>query len=122
QRILALPPAFVPLRVEPTIELSVAQRNIHRPKLISHAEKRAHIRVVDAGSVARGVVRFEYCVAGHVGLELRNVVANYPFERSHRFTGIQPKLATETIRVGAAGLGRRSSGLVPALEPDLAMT
>jgi len=39
------------------------------------------------------------CVAGHVGLELRNVVANYPFERSHRFAGIQPKLATETIRV-----------------------
>jgi hypothetical protein len=31
--------------------------------------------------------------------DLRNVVANYPFERSHRFAGIQPKLATETIRV-----------------------
>ena len=30
------------------------------------------------------------CVAGHVRLELRNVVANYPFERSHRFAGIQP--------------------------------
>src|SRR6266478_4471101 len=30
------------------------------------------------------------CVAGHVGLELRNVDANYPFERSHRFAGIQP--------------------------------
>jgi len=29
-------------------------------------------------------------VAGHVGLELRNVDANYPFERSHRFAGIQP--------------------------------
>ena len=26
----------------------------------------------------------------HVRLELRNVVANYPFERSHRFPGIQP--------------------------------
>jgi hypothetical protein len=25
------------------------------------------------------------------GLELRNVAANYPFERSHRFAGIQPK-------------------------------
>jgi len=25
--------------------------------------------------------------AGHVGLELRNVDANYPFERSHRFAG-----------------------------------
>jgi hypothetical protein len=30
------------------------------------------------------------CVAGVVGLELRNVVGNYPFERSHRFHGIQP--------------------------------
>jgi hypothetical protein len=30
------------------------------------------------------------CVAGVGGLELRNVVANYPFERSHRFAGIQP--------------------------------
>jgi hypothetical protein len=29
-------------------------------------------------------------VAGHVGLELRNVGANYPFEKSHRFAGIQP--------------------------------
>jgi hypothetical protein len=29
-------------------------------------------------------------VAGHVRLELTNVVANYPFERSHRFAGIQP--------------------------------
>jgi hypothetical protein len=29
-------------------------------------------------------------LAGHVGLELRNVVGNYPFERSHRFPGIQP--------------------------------
>jgi hypothetical protein len=29
-------------------------------------------------------------VAGHVGLELRNVGANYPFEESHRFAGIQP--------------------------------
>src|SRR5262249_2344655 len=30
------------------------------------------------------------CVAGVRGFELRNVVANYPFERSHRFAGIQP--------------------------------
>jgi hypothetical protein len=38
------------------------------------------------------------CVAGHIGLELRNVVANYPFERSHRFVGISRILTTETIR------------------------
>ena len=30
------------------------------------------------------------CVAGHVRFELRNVVANYPVERSRRFAGIQP--------------------------------
>jgi hypothetical protein len=39
------------------------------------------------------------CVAGHIGLELRNVVANYPFERSHRFAGSSRILATETVRV-----------------------
>src|SRR5262249_24518928 len=35
------------------------------------------------------------CVAGHVGLELRNVGANYPFERSRRFPGSSRILATE---------------------------
>src|ERR671934_1728716 len=34
--------------------------------------------------------RLPRCLVGHVGLELRNVDANYPFERSHRFAGIQP--------------------------------
>jgi hypothetical protein len=29
-----------------------------------------------------------HCLAGHVGLELRNVIANYPFERPHRFPRI----------------------------------
>jgi len=31
--------------------------------------------------------------------DLRNVVANYLFERSHRFAGILPIQAIETIRV-----------------------
>jgi hypothetical protein len=31
--------------------------------------------------------RERHCLAGHVRLELRNVVANYPFESSHRFPG-----------------------------------
>jgi hypothetical protein len=30
-----------------------------------------------------------HCLAGHTRLELRNVGANYSFERSHRFVGIQ---------------------------------
>src|SRR6266478_2375736 len=39
------------------------------------------------------------CVAEVVGFELRNVVVNYPFERSHRFAESSRILATETIRV-----------------------
>jgi len=39
------------------------------------------------------------CVAEVVGLELRNVVAKYPFESSLRFPGSSRILATETIRV-----------------------
>src|SRR5215211_4003262 len=31
--------------------------------------------------------------------DLRNVAANYPFERSHRFAGTSRILATETTRV-----------------------
>ena len=42
------------------------------------------------------------CVAGHVKLELRNVVANYPFERSHRFAGIQPNLGHRDYSRAAA--------------------
>jgi hypothetical protein len=30
------------------------------------------------------------CVAGHVRFELRNVAANYPFERSHKFPEMKP--------------------------------
>jgi hypothetical protein len=37
--------------------------------------------------------------------DLRNVVAKYPFERSHGFPGIQPNLATETLRVWRLGFG-----------------
>jgi hypothetical protein len=40
-----------------------------------------------------------HCVAEVVGLELRNVVAKYPFERSLRLPGSNRILATETIRV-----------------------
>ena len=42
------------------------------------------------------------CVAGHVGLELRNVVANYPIERSHRFAEIQPNLGHRDYSRAAA--------------------
>jgi hypothetical protein len=39
------------------------------------------------------------CVAGHEGLELGNVIANYPFESPRRFSGPRRILTTETIRV-----------------------
>jgi hypothetical protein len=54
-----------------------------------------------------------HCLAGHVGLELRNVVANYPFESSHRFAGIQPKPGDRDYSRSSCDGGRRSSGLVP---------
>ena len=41
------------------------------------------------------------CVAGHVRFELRNVVANYPFENSWRFAGNQPNSG----QGGHSGLG-----------------
>jgi len=44
-------------------------------------------------------VRRAVCLAEVVGLELRNVVAKYPFERSLRLPGSSRILATETIRV-----------------------
>ena len=52
------------------------------------------------------------CVAGVGGLELRNVVANYPFERSHRFPGIQPNSGRRDCSRLSCDGGRRSSGLV----------
>jgi hypothetical protein len=53
----------------------------------------------DRGWQARSAPTETDCVAGLRRLELRNVVAKYPFERSDRFPRIQPDLASETIRV-----------------------
>src|SRR6185437_3836476 len=52
---------------------------------------------------------------GHVRLELRNVVANYPFERSHRFAGIQPNLGhRDYSRAAAPGICRSAQCYHPA--------
>ena len=51
------------------------------------------------------------CVAGVGGLELRNVVAKYPFERSHRFPVIQPNSDRRDYLRSSCDGGRRSSGL-----------
>src|SRR6516164_3250708 len=50
------------------------------------------------------------CVAGHVGLELRNVDANYPFERSHRFAGIQPNSGFGDYSRLSCGVGDKQLG------------
>ena len=65
------------------------------------------------------------CLAGHVGLELRNVDANYPFERSHKFAGIQPNSGHgDHSRLScSAGIRRtfrakRACGVITDAEPD----
>jgi hypothetical protein len=50
-------------------------------------------------AVLNSIRRRPDCVAGHVRLELRNVVANYPFESSTDFQESSRILAAETIRV-----------------------
>jgi hypothetical protein len=64
-----------------------------------------------------GAVRRD-CVGGHVGLELRNVVANYPFERSLRFPGIQPNSGDRddsrlSCSVGHTQLPGSQQGVLP---------
>ena len=55
-------------------------------------------------------------MAGHVRLELRNVVAKYPFERSLRFPGIQQNsdhrdYSPLSCGVGWTQLGPRTQGI-----------
>src|SRR6516225_3482785 len=86
---------------------------LHAPELQSEGKIR-HIGLSNVSvneSPGHGSERPD-CVAGHVGLELRNVDANYPFERSHRFAGIQPNsgfgdYSRLSCGVGDTQLGRR---------------
>jgi hypothetical protein len=57
----------------------------------------------------------QHCLAGVVGLELGNVVAKYPFERPHKFPGIQPNSGHRdcsrlSCRAGEMQLGRDDGG------------
>jgi hypothetical protein len=57
------------------------------------------------------------CVAGHVRFELRNVDANYPLERSHRFAGIQPNSGLRDYsRLSCDGGSRRSQSAFRPVE------
>jgi hypothetical protein len=67
------------------------------------------------------------CVAGHVRFELRNVAANYLFERWHRFAGIQSNpgqrdysrlscgAGDTQLRAGSAGIFSERSARTLAL-------
>jgi hypothetical protein len=53
------------------------------------------------------------CLAGYIRFELRNVGANYPFERSRRFPGIRPNsrhgdYSRVSCEVGDTQLGSRA--------------
>jgi hypothetical protein len=50
--------------------------------------------------------------------DLRNVGANYPFERSHRFAEIQPNSGHRDYSRLSCDGGRRRSGLVPGSRQD----
>jgi hypothetical protein len=52
-----------------------------------------------------------HCLVDVVGLELRNVVAKYPFERSHEFLGIQPNSGHRDYSRLSCAVWERSSGL-----------
>ena len=49
-------------------------------------------------------------MAGHVRLELRNVVANYPFEKSLRFAGIQSNSGHRDYSRLSCGVGDTQLG------------
>src|SRR2546421_9130942 len=51
------------------------------------------------------------CLAGHVRFELRNVVANYPFESSRGFPGSEPNSGHGDHSRLSCSAGIRSSGL-----------
>ena len=53
------------------------------------------------------------CVAGHVRLELRNVAAKYPFERSHGFPGAAELRPQRLFAFDLLREGKRSWGLMP---------
>ena len=60
--------------------------------------------------------RERHCLAGHVGLELRNVVANYPFESSRGFPGSEPNAGQGdhsrlSCRAGISSSGLDSAGI-----------
>jgi hypothetical protein len=73
--------AVVPFRAGARFQKG--RRRLRSPRLFW---RKAHSRTPSPNDDSRRAD----CVAGHLGLELRNVVANYRFEKPHRFPEIQP--------------------------------
>src|SRR5215471_3734179 len=59
---------------------------------------------------ARPAVQRPEWLAEVVGLELRNVVAKYPFESSHRFPGIKPNSGHRDYSRLSCGVGETQLG------------
>jgi hypothetical protein len=70
---------------------ALPQKSSDSSSMIGNMAQESHSRCVAAAFPGShlGCGRPD-CVAGHVRFELRNVAANYLFERSHKFPGIQP--------------------------------
>jgi hypothetical protein len=60
------------------------------------------------------------CVAGHVGLELRNVVAKYLFEMPHGFPGIRPNSCRRDCSRLSCGVRDTQPGPSPGSQQHVA--
>jgi hypothetical protein len=76
---------------------------------------RLHDRAL--GSLKDGPRRLD-CLAGHVRLELRNVVANYPFESSRGFPGSEPNSGQGDHSRLSCSAGDKQLGRRPAHEGE----
>jgi hypothetical protein len=61
------------------------------------------------------------CLAGHTRLELRNVVAKYPVERSHGFPARQPNSGPGDYSRLSCGVQETQLGLMPGSPPIQSM-
>jgi hypothetical protein len=98
------PTVFV--QVSDPITAGVVLRLIERDAVITIIDARDHVGRILGGLGSQG----PDCVAGHVGLELRNVGKNYPFERSRRFPGILANSSHRDYSLLSCGGGETQLG------------
>src|SRR2546428_13091023 len=87
---------------------------IRGPKSASPSNTRGGSRVPEWGPLGsvRGALSNERPYR-----DLRNVVANYPFERSHRFPGIQPNSGHRDYSRLSGGVAEPPPGPSPRISP-----